>query len=117
MTVSRPIGRPFLPGQSGNPNGRPKKRPFKEALDRVLKEEGKGEDESSALDEVVRALYTKAKTGDVAAIKEIAERYDGKIAQAVIGGDEDDPPIKITRIELVAAAAESLSDDSDDSSA
>ena len=96
------FGKPFQPGQSGNPSGRPKSRPFKEALDRVLKEEAKGENESGALDEVVRALYTKAKTGDVAAIKEIAERYDGKVAQAVIGGGEDDPPIQtVTKIELV----------------
>lgn len=112
------FGTPFKPGQSGNPNGRPKKRPFKEALDRILKEEAKGADESGGLDEIVRALYTKAKTGDVAAIKEIAERYDGKVPQAVIGGDEDDPPIRtITRIELVAASAKPETGDSDDSKA
>ncbi len=116
MTIERPIGRPFQPGQSGNPNGRPKSRPFKDALDRILKEESKGENESNGLDEIVRALYTKAKTGDVPAIKEIAERYDGKVPQAVIGGDEDDPPIRaITRIELVAATAKPETGDSDDS--
>ena len=108
------FGKPFKPGQSGNPNGRPKNRPFKAALDRILKEEAKGEDESGGLDEVVRALYVKAKTGDVAAIKEIAERYDGKVAQALIGGDEDDPPIRISRIELVAAQPKPAGDGPDD---
>lgn len=31
--------------------------------------------------------------GDIPAIKEIADRLDGKVAQAIIGGDEDDNPI------------------------
>jgi hypothetical protein len=38
-----------------------------------------------------------------AAIEEIANRCDGKPAQALIGGEEDDPEIKVVgRIELVA---------------
>jgi hypothetical protein len=40
---------------------------------------------------------------DTAAAKEIADRLDGKPAQAIIGGEEDDPPIKISQIEIVAA--------------
>lgn len=96
------FGKPFQPGQSGNPAGRPKSKPFKEALDRAIKAAGEGEDGLS-LDDIAKALLVKAKTGDVPAIKELAERYDGKVAQAVIGGDEDDPPIStVTRIELVA---------------
>lgn len=39
------------------------------------------------------ALVTKGLTGDVAALKEIADRVDGKVAQALIGGEDDDPPI------------------------
>lgn len=31
--------------------------------------------------------------GDVQAIREIADRLDGKVPQGVIGGDPDDPPI------------------------
>jgi hypothetical protein len=39
---------------------------------------------------------------DTAAAKEIADRLDGKVAQAVIGGDDEDPAIRtITKIELV----------------
>lgn len=41
--------------------------------------------------------------GETASIKEVGDRLDGKPAQAIIGGDEDDPPIHaITRIEIVA---------------
>jgi hypothetical protein len=91
---------PFKPGQSGNPGGRPKKKLFREALTKVL--ENAGED-SEKLKSIAQALFDKAITGDVSAIKEVRDTLDGKPAQAIIGGDEDDPPVKITHIELVAA--------------
>lgn len=57
---------------------------------------GEGGDKLRA---VADALVTKALTGDVPAIKEIADRLDGKVPQAVIGGDEDDPAINmVTRV-------------------
>jgi hypothetical protein len=87
------IGRPFQPGQSGNPNGRPKSKPFADALKAALKAAG---DDSKTLEAVALALVTKANTGDVAAIKEIADRLDGKVAQAIIGGEEDDPAIVVS---------------------
>ena len=38
----------------------------------------------------------------VAAAKDLLDRAHGKPAQAIIGGGEDDPPIRtVTRIELV----------------
>lgn len=40
---------------------------------------------------VADALVTKAKAGDVQAIKEIADRLDGKVPQAIIGDDASDP--------------------------
>jgi len=89
------IGRPFQPGQSGNPNGRPKSKPFREALDRAIKAASEGSDGLS-LDDIAKALLMKAKSGDVPAIKELAERYDGKVAQAIIGGEEEDPEIKVS---------------------
>jgi len=42
---------------------------------------------------VADALVLKAMSGDVAAIKEVADRLDGKVPQGLIGGDDDDPPI------------------------
>jgi len=44
---------------------------------------------------VVATLIAKAKTGDVAAIKEVMDRTDGKVATEV-GGSEELGPIKIT---------------------
>lgn len=58
--------------------------------------------EGAALDRVIIALLAKAQEGDVPAIKEVFDRVDGKVAQAIIGGDEDDPAIKlVSRIERV----------------
>lgn len=45
---------------------------------------------------VADALVAKAMDGDVPAIREVADRLDGKVAQAVIGGEEDDAPLKVT---------------------
>jgi hypothetical protein len=89
----RVIGRPFQPGQSGNPNGRPKSKPFREAIQRALEEAG---DDKKALQAVATALVGKAMMGDVPAIKELADRMDGKVAQAIIGGEEEDPEIKVS---------------------
>ena len=54
------------------------------------------------LDELIASLILEAKDGDVTALKEVGDRLDGKVPQGIIGGGEDDPPIKtVTRIELV----------------
>jgi phage I-like protein len=87
----RVIGRPFQPGQSGNPNGRPKSKPFKEALQRALNAAG---DDRDMLEAVATALVGKAMMGDVPAIKELADRMDGKVTQP-IEGDADGEPIVI----------------------
>jgi hypothetical protein len=58
--------------------------------------------EGAALDRVIAALLAKAQEGDIPAIKELFDRVDGKVPQAVIGGDDDDPAINmIHRIERV----------------
>lgn len=40
---------------------------------------------------VADALVDKARAGDVNAIKEIADRLDGKVPQGVVGDDSEDP--------------------------
>jgi hypothetical protein len=47
------------------------------------------------LNAVALALVKKAKEGDVPAIKELADRLDGKVTQPV-SGDEDGSPIVVT---------------------
>lgn len=52
------------------------------------------------LAEAAQALFNKAKDGDVAAIREIGDRLEGKPAQMIIG-DSDNPLTLINRIERV----------------
>lgn len=75
----------FQPGQSGNPGGKPKTKPFKDAL---LIEAKAAENEEpcvapkGSLRWNARQLLEQ---GDVPSIREIADRLDGKPVQAVEG--------------------------------
>ena len=44
------------------------------------------------MDAIVRAHMAKALEGDIPAIKEIYDRIDGKVPQAIVG-DEDHPGV------------------------
>lgn len=72
----------------------PKERSFANMLNIAIKEAIEGSDKTK-LRLVADALVDKAMAGDVQAIKEIADRLDGKVPQGVIGGDEDDAPLSI----------------------
>ena len=97
---------PWQPGQSGNPDGAKRTRIWREAITRAIKR--REHDDPLALEKLADALISKVAQGDVAAIKEFGDRIDGKVAQAIIGGDEDDAPIKtITRIEIVPGVGRS----------
>lgn len=78
------IGGKWPKGVSGNPGGRPKTKPFKEALQRLIEKLG-------GPDEAAEAIYARALTGDVAAFRECADRLDGKVPQTVGGSDEHGP--------------------------
>lgn len=94
----------FQPGQSGNPGGRPKQaKQFRDALLRQLDKAG---DDGKKLDSVARRLVENAIGGETAAIREIADRIDGKVPQAHVG-DEDGPPIAMTIQGLFQRIAES----------
>lgn len=91
---------PFQPGQSGNPGGRRKDKPYRDALRKVLAEE-LGFDPASArtkLEAVVRAHFTEAIGGDVTAMNAIADRLDGKVPQAVVGDNDEDPINVVNKI-------------------
>lgn len=92
----------FEPGKSGNPGGRPKTKPFMEALMIESLAAERGEDcwaKPGSLRWNARKLL---ELGDVPAIREIADRLDGKVPQGIIGGDENDPPIAVALMELRA---------------
>lgn len=59
------------------------------------------DEQGDKLRAVAEALVNKALTGDVPAIKEIADRLDGKVPQAVVGDDDLDPIRLVQRIERV----------------
>lgn len=50
---------------------------------------------------IARQMLERA-GNETAAAREIGDRLDGKPAQAIIGGDDDDAPVQVvTKIELV----------------
>ena len=70
----------------------PKEKSFANMLNIAIKEAIEGTAKTK-LRAVADALVDKAMSGDVAAIKEVADRLDGKVPQGVIGGEEGDNPI------------------------
>jgi hypothetical protein len=71
----------------------PREKAFANML-RVAIAEAHG-DSGNRLRAVAEALVLKAMGGDVPAIREVADRLDGKVPQGLIGGEEDDPAIKV----------------------
>lgn len=73
--------KPFKPGQSGNPKGRPKKIPaLDDLLAEVLSEEKDGK---TAAQVILMALRAKAAKGDVRAAEVLLERAYGKPKQEI----------------------------------
>jgi hypothetical protein len=73
----------FQPGKSGNPGGRAKERMFADALRMELAAAG---EDSKAIRAIARNLISLAQKADpsaLPAINAIADRLDGKPAQAV----------------------------------
>lgn len=74
----------FQPGQSGNPKGRPKAITLSEAYRRELAKLDPNDSEGRTFAEVLaEQTILKAKGGDVAALREIADRVEGKAKQTV----------------------------------
>ena len=76
--------------QMSNPRGQQRDKPFRDALRMQIKAAG---EDNKALRDIADALIAEAKTGDIQSIKEVADRLDGKVPQA-IGGSDDLPPIQ-----------------------
>ena len=58
------------------------------------------------LDKLAEALIAKAKTGDVAALREVGDRMDGRVPQAVVGDDGSEPITLRTIVTGVIRAGE-----------
>lgn len=84
----------------GNQNAKNAKI-WQQAIKRALAR-ASGENVDSGLDKGADALVRSFIAGEQWAVKEVGDRLDGKPAQALIGGDEDDPPLKVRGVvELV----------------
>jgi hypothetical protein len=88
----------------------PKEKSFANMLNIAIKEAVEGSDKTK-LRAVADALVDKAMAGDVPAIKEVADRLDGKVPQAVIG-DADSDPINLVH-EIRRSIVRPHADDSD----
>ncbi len=95
---SKVVGRPWEPGKSGNPNGRPKKdKTFSDTARELLAAKqiqvnftvnGRLKSINIETDEnmyygLVSALIIEGMKGNVKAIKELVDRVEGKPSQAV----------------------------------
>jgi hypothetical protein len=113
-------GKGFMPGQSGNPLGKPKRKPLSDAYSALLGQTVPPEmarqlriSEASTYAEVVAmALLKEAVKGKVNAAAELADRVEGKITQPISGPDEG--PIVVRSLNDfyadLAASSKQLSD-------
>lgn len=75
---------PFEKGKSGNPEGRKPNKPFLDALNRAIKQ-----DDSKRIREAAEKLLDFAAEGEAWAIKELADRLDGKATQTMANDPEN----------------------------
>lgn len=98
---------PFQPGQSGNPSGYKREAKFRAALDRAI-----AQDDGKRLRGAAEKLLDLASAGESWAVKELADRLDGKPAQTVDVGNKDGEEFKtVSRIELVPLAGNANRED------
>jgi hypothetical protein len=75
--------KPWKPGESGNPGGRPRTKLITAELERMLEQEAPTADGKTWAAVIAEALLKKARQGDVRAITELANRIEGKARQTV----------------------------------
>lgn len=83
--------------QPGNQNAK-KAKLWEQALRRALARVSKATVDAG-LDKIAETVVTQAMEGNKDAWQEIGNRLDGKVPQALIGGDDDDPAIRIGIVE------------------
>jgi hypothetical protein len=93
--------KPWKPGQSGNPGGRPKKKLVTDELEWLLEQEAPRASGKTWAAVIAEALLRKARKGDVRAIAELANRVEGKTLQQLAGPEGGPIPMaNITAADL-----------------
>jgi hypothetical protein len=102
-------------GQSGNPLGKGRK-PITEALQELSHALIPGDPQGRTYAErAAEALYEKAGEGDIPAIKEAADRVDGKVNNTLSGPDGGAIPVDIEGLgEALEALLKEASDKKDE---
>ncbi|MBA3766467.1 MAG: hypothetical protein H0W99_05670 [Acidobacteria bacterium] len=76
--------KPFKPGQSGNPKGRPKQALYSDALRRKLSDVDETDELKRTYAEILaEQAILKAKGGDIHALAHVADRTEGKPRQTI----------------------------------
>lgn len=83
---------------TGNQNAA-KGKAWREAIRRAVARKFGGTVDHG-LDQLADEFVNAVAGGDLAAFKEFGDRIDGKPAQALIGGEEDDPAIRVEGIAI-----------------
>jgi hypothetical protein len=93
-----------------NPRGQQRDKPFRDALRMAIAD---AEGDFAKLRKVANALVKRGTAGDVQAIKEIADRLDGKVPTAIVG-DEEYAPVQFEEIRRVLVGQNAHDQDSED---
>ena len=103
--------RPFKPGQSGNPSGRPRRKPLAEEYERLLGMRmpdqlcakvglPKGASYARGL---AKALVDRAIKGDTAAAREITDRIEGKAVARLEHTGAEGTPVELDDLDELRA--------------
>jgi len=84
--------KPFEPGQSGNPNGRPKGTGLSDRLREII-----DKNDGEIADALVKAAVKAALKGDFRFWQEIINRVEGKVADQITGADGGPVQINLVR--------------------
>lgn len=69
----------WKPGESGNPSGRPKKKPITEMYERILNDP----ENIAALEKAVNKALSKGQMAMVLQLREMTDRIEGKVTQPI----------------------------------
>lgn len=73
-------GKGFMPGSSGNPTGRPKKKPITEMFEKMLED---AETHDSIANAMLKIFSERSGIAKVMLLKDMAERVEGKVTQPI----------------------------------